>query len=343
MSQRVRRARAAVISTLGAIFALTVGLNVSLDTFGSRWRDPEYGHRLRELKPMVKKSQRQCVVALGSSRSQMGFNPAQMGLDGDQDPLVYNLSQAGCGPPQQYMNLCRLLRDGVRLDYLLVEILPPVMANRGPIEKSFQVEKLSYQDLQTVSHYFSTPEALTKPWLEKRAVPWHTSRLTLISHVSPNWLRWQSRQDFLWSQMVHHGWMPYFHQTITEEKRQDGLNQARQQYLPYFPEFAIAAMPKMAHDDLLDKAKQNNIRVAFYTMPESPIFRSWYPAEVRSTLQSYYQQLEQQHGVPVFQCADWLDVETDFADGHHLMRSGSEKFSQRFGQDHLKPWLKRSR
>jgi hypothetical protein len=162
MSQRVRRARGVVLSTFAAFSALTVGLNIALDTFGARWRDPEYGHRLRELKPMVKKSQRQCVVALGSSRSQMGFNPAKMGLDSDQDPLVYNLSQAGCGPPQQYLNLCRLLRDGVRPDYLLVEILPPVMANRGPIEKSFQVEKLSYQDLQTVSHYFSMPDALTK-------------------------------------------------------------------------------------------------------------------------------------------------------------------------------------
>lgn len=339
MSKKVRRARAGVLSGLGAFATLTIGLNGALETVGSRWRDPEYGHRIKELKPIAKDTTRPLIVAMGSSRSQMGFNPNDMGLDPDSGPILYNLSQAGCGPPQQYMNLARLLRDGLKPRVILVEILPPVMANRGPIEQSFQVEKLSYQDLSAVSRYFSRPDALTYQWLETRAVPWHSYRLNLISHVSPNWVRWQSRKDFLWSQMAGRGWMPYFHTTVTDEKRTDGLQQAAAQYQPYFVNFQISEMPRRAHRSFMLLAKQHGITVAFYTMPESITFRSWYPADVQSRLQEYYRELETEEQVKVFRSESWLDREEDFADGHHLMRSGASQFSRRFGHDCLLPWL----
>jgi len=339
LSARVRRARVALLTGLGSYAALTIGLNLSLDTFATHWRDPEYGHRIKQLKPLIHKSSRtEIVVVLGSSRSQMGFNPAELGLSDNSNTLVYNLSQAGCGPPQQYMNLQRLLADGIRPTRLLVEILPPVMANRGPIEKSFIIDRLSYADVQNIAQYCVDPEAVRWEWLQKRANPWHMTRLSIVSHSSPNWLRWQSRQDFLWQQIKPFGWMPYFHDSISAEKRSDGLEQAKQQYLPYFPNFIIAPKPRQAHEDLTRIAKLNGIQVAFYTMPESPTFRNWYPGDVTASLQSYYQELEAQ-GMPVFQCSTWLNSDFDFADGHHLMKTGSKQFSQRFGAECLKPWL----
>ena len=82
--------------------------------------------------------------------------------------------------------------------------------------------------------------------------------------------------------------------------------------------------------------------MAFYVMPESPTFRSWYPPAARAAIDGYYAELRAD-GVPVFDASGWLDDETMYADGHHLMRHGAETFSARFGRECLGPWLQGER
>lgn len=327
-----RRAKAAVVALAGSVAGLTLGLNVALDTAKAEWRDPEFGHRLKELRPATRRADRPVVVALGSSRSQMGLSPEHLGL-GDA-AVLYNLSQAGCGPVRQVVNLCRLHDAGVTPDLVLVEVLPPLLGSRGPAERTVALANLSAADLARAAPYFADPAAAWVEWARLRAVPWATYRLSLLSHWGAGRaLPWQLRTDFLWRQTRPGGWMPYFFPEVGDERRASGLAAAHGQYAPHLHDFDIGHVPARAHRDLIASCRGRGIRVAFYVMPESPAFRSWYPPAARSRIDTYFRGL----GVPVFDASAWIDDEAAFADGHHLLRHAAEAFSRRFGAECVGP------
>ncbi|OWK42972.1 hypothetical protein FRUB_02571 [Fimbriiglobus ruber] len=335
------RAKRAVLAGVAVVAVLVLGMNVVLDTARPEWHDPEIWHRIKQLRGETAATgshARPLVVALGSSRSQMGFNPARMGFDDDPaGPRIYNLSQAGCGPVHEVVNLKRLLDAGATPDYLLVEILPPVLAGNGPVEKVFAPEKLGAADLPRVLPYCEHPRDLLAAWLAARVNPWYSLRISLMSHWGAgSTMPWQWRTDFLWKQMKEHGWMPYFFTEIPPGQRKEGIDKASGQYVPYFADFRIAPLPDRAYRDLLALCRARGIPVAFYVMPESPTFRGWYPPAARERIRSYYREL----GVPVFDASDWIGDETMFADGHHLMRHGATAFSERFGRECVGPWIR---
>jgi len=335
--RRKRRARRKVLAGIAFAVLFHLGLNVALDTAKPQWRDPEYGHRLKELKPLARAAgEKPVVVALGSSRSQMGFSPEHMGLD--DSAVVYNFSQAGCGPLHQLLNLKRLLAAGVKPNFLLVEILPPVLGGEARAEWLLIPPRLSADDLAVARPYCENFSELETKWYKSRVSPWHTYRINLMSHISPGSLPWQARQDFLWVQMKPHGWMPYFFAQIPDEKRADGIAKANAQYIPYFIDFHLAPLPERAYRDLIEVCRMEGILLAFYTMPESPTFREWYTPKAKLVLADYYQSLRAA-GFPVFDASTWFDDEHQFADGHHLMRPGAEALSERFGRECLGPWL----
>ena len=341
------RAKWCVLVGVAVVVLLQLGLNIVIDTVKPEWRDPEYGHRMKDLRRQstVKPTQ-PVVVVMGSSRSQMGFNPLAMNLDDgtSNSPIVYNCSQAGCGPVYELLNLQRLIADGVKPNFVLVEILPPVLAGKSTAEKLIPISHLSYGDVRRLEPYATDPRELWLDWAHQRILPWSTYRLNLLSHWGMgSLLPWQARQDFMWKQMKPNGWMPYFFEEIPATKREDSIVKARAEYIAYFDQFEIAPLPDRAYRDLIALARSHNIQVAFFTMPESPIFRSWYPPIVRQKLTAYYASLTNEFGTPVFDTSDWQPNETEFADSHHLMRRGAEAFSQRFGNECLKPWLNTKR
>jgi len=334
--RRARRAQGAVLCGIAFVVLFNLALNISIDTAKPEWRDPEYGHRLKELQPLTQSADgKPLVVALGSSRSQMGFNPLVTGLD--ETAVVYNFSQAGCGPLHELLNLHRLLAAGIKPDYLLVEILPPVLGGEAKAEKLLMAERLSAEDFRQAKPYCHDASELHDRWMKTRVSPWYAYRLNLVSHHWGSLLPWQSRQYFMWKQMKPRGWLPYFFEEITAEKRQDGVSKAHFQYSPYFIDFHIAPLPERAYSDLIELCKQHDILLAFYTMPESPTFRSWYTPKARQTIDEYFRNLST--GFPVFDCSAWFNEETTFADSHHLMRKGAGDFSTRFGKECIGPWV----
>ena len=343
VAARPRRADARQRVQAGFAFALlfVAGFNVALDTVAPNLRDPEYGHRVKRLRALHRaEPNRALVVVLGSSRPQMGLSPTLLGLGtGPADPIAYNLSMAGCGPLHELINLHRLLADGVKPDYLLVEVLSPVLAGDSPAEKLLLPHKQSLTDIRRAAPYCRDVGELWEGWLRVRANPFHALRLNLMSHGLGGFLYWQSRQDFMWKQMQPDGWLPYFFPTVSDAKRADGYAQARGQYLPYFGNFRVAELPDRAYRDLIAVCRANGIKLAFFVMPESREFRSWYPPGVRDQVTAYLAGLATEAGVMLFDAHDWYDDETMFADGHHMMRHGAEAFSPRFGRECVGPWL----
>ena len=70
----------------------------------------------------------------------------------------------------------------------------------------------------------------------------------------------------------------------------------------------------------------HSIPLAFYLMPESERFRSWYPPETREQIDRYLDELSSTTGVPVFDATEWIN-DSHFTDGHHLLPRGAELFS----------------
>jgi hypothetical protein len=319
-------------------------MNVALDTVRPEWRDPEYGHRVAQLRRAHQgQPSRPLTVVLGSSRSQMGFGPTHLGTgSGPDDPLVYNLSQAGCGPLQELLNLHRLLADGVTPDYLLVEVLPAVLAARASAEKLLVSERLSLADVRRAAPYCENPRELWEGWARGRLVPWYTLRPYLLSHWQGGWLHWSHRHDFMWKKLEPDGWLPYFYDTVDPGERAEKLAESKRQYAGYFDgEFRVSPLADRSYRDLLALCRDRGIRVALFVMPESPAFRSFYPPGAWDAVEAYLHELAHEFGAPLFVSRDWLPDDA-FADGHHLMRHGAVAFSRRFGSDYLTPWVRKN-
>lgn len=345
VSHSRRSARQSVLACLGFVLLLNAGMNLALETTKPEWRDPEYGHRFKELRRLhAAEPQRPLVVALGSSRPQMGLSPLDLGLpERPNAPLVYNFSAAGCGPVHELLNLRRLLDSGLKPDFLLVEALRPVLAGDGPAEKLIHPARLGYADLNRLKPYCDNPESLQKEWVQLRLTPWYSLRLYLMSHWAGSMLHWKSRQDFMWKQMKGRGWLPYFFADIPSEKRTQGIAEAHVQYADYFRHYDISPLTQQAYRDLLQECQTHGIKVAFFVMPESATFRSWYPPGAEARANAYLQALSQEFSVPVFDASAWLPDVSYFADGHHLMRHGAEAFSRRFGPECVGPWIRGQR
>ncbi|MBX9583353.1 MAG: DUF1574 domain-containing protein [Gemmataceae bacterium] len=316
-----------------------IGLGVSLETARPGWRDPEYGHRLHQLRRLrAAYPGRPLVVAVGSSRTQMGLSPADMGFpDGPGSPLVYNFGQAGAGPLRMHLTLLRLLDAGVKPDYLLVEFFPAALAADGPAEAQLadHLPRLGYADLGRLAPYAADPAALRRAWAANRVAPWLTYRRSLLSHWRPRWLSPGQQLDYQWTMLDPFGYTAYPLETVSDVYRDFvGLRAARWQYGSTLQDYHVGAMSDRLVRDLVARCRAEGIPVAFYPMPESPEFQSWYSPDARSAVAEYVPTL----GGPVFDAADGF-AEEDFADGHHLLRAGAARFSRRLADAHLRAWL----
>ena len=334
MSRR-RSARRAVVWAFAAVATLQLGLSVALERFKPEWRDPEYGVRLRDFPAMPRPSK--LAVILGSSRVQMGLNPAAFALPDGVG--AYNFAQSGSGPVQELLTLKRLLAAGVRPDFLLVEVLPPALSTASPVNRVGPSERYDWRDLGYLEAYGEPTHSLRAGWLRARLTPWSESRSVLLSRAGAGFLLPSAaRRDFLWKQTRPGGWMPYFFETVEEGRREEGLRKTQQEYAGCLADLRVHPAVRQAHAELLELAANHGIRVVFFVMPESPRFRSWATPATRIAVRSYLDELTVASGHPVADLSEWALPETDFADGHHLLRHAAEATSRRFSAEHVAPW-----
>jgi hypothetical protein len=328
---------------LVAVLAAQVGLGVAVETVKPEWRDPEYGHRLNQLRHLKESHpDRPLVLAIGSSRTQMGLSPADMGFaDAPGSPLVYNFGQAGAGSLRILLTLLRVLDAGVKPDYVLIEWFPIALAADGPAEEQAKgwAPWLGLADVRRLAPHCDRPLVLGGRWATSRIDPWYVYRLTLMSHWQPGWLRWQDRLTYQWDQLDRFGWLPYPAETVSDEVRATGIEAVRKQIAATLLHFRVGAASDHVLRDLLTRCRNECIPVAFYTTPEGPTVRSFYQPAGRAELSAYAATLSREYGVPLFDASDGF-AEVEFADGHHLLRSGAARFSRRLADEYLRGWVK---
>ncbi|HJZ57761.1 MAG TPA: hypothetical protein VKE74_22570, partial [Gemmataceae bacterium] len=304
-------------------------------------------HRRKNLSAMVRWAaqdgrSRPLVVVLGSSRSAMGLSPAHVRRGAGADELlVGNCSQTACLPIGQRLNLGRLLDTGPVPDYVLVEVLPPVLADPRPVEEQVRLQRLGRADLARLRPYLKEPDRVLARWAGTRVAGWYAYRYDLLAHAGrADLIPPHFRQDCLWSGLPPDGWGPFDPPAWPPEVRAGHLAVAHQTYDWLLADFRVNPETIRPHRDLLAECRARGIRAALLLMPESPTFRGWYPPAARVRVRDYLDELSREFGVPVFDASAWIDDEAAFMDGHHLLRPGAERFSERLGRECVGPWVR---
>jgi hypothetical protein len=340
---RRKSARAAVWSGVVAFMLLTVGMAAAVDTVVREWRDPEFAHRLIALQKWKEKApQRPLVVAFGSSRTQMGFSPAAMGFpDEPGSPIVYNCGYRGSPPLGSYMHLLRLLDSGVKPDAVLIQLAPLELRIPGEAERQLApwTPRLSAGDASRLAPYTEDPNYWRQTWAKSHLLPWQTYHQAVLSHLIPAWQTPLQQITYIWEQMDEYGFTPHFLQDISAEERSKALQTSKEHHGSFLAgELSIEPRTMQLYRDLVGRCRTEGIPVAFFWIPESPIYLSWHVPSFRAETEQFGKQLETELGVLIFPAPTHLD-ETDFVDGYHLRKVGAEKYSRWLADVYLRPWL----
>ena len=132
--RRRRQAARAVVWSFAGFIGLQVVFAAAVEWWLPQLRDPEYGHRVARLeRHRAVEPARPWVIALGSSRTAMGFCPSalpELTTAAGASPRVFNFAGSGYGTLHELLTFERLLARGVRPCGLIVEVLPNSLNRR---------------------------------------------------------------------------------------------------------------------------------------------------------------------------------------------------------------------
>lgn len=342
------RAKRAVLGGIAAAVAAQLGLSVAVETVRPQWRDPEF-YRVQQRVKLAAKWQaeagkpRPLAVILGGSRPQMGLAPEAFGLGGHPaDPVVFNGSQAGALPVGIKLNLARVLDSNVRPDFVLIEVMPALLADPGPMEDRIPSVRLGLADVRRVRPYHDDPDRAMTRWVGHRLAPWHSLRQTLVetAGLADELVPEHRRQDLLWKGRTFSGWGPFSPAEWPDDVRRDWLNRVHKQYRKELKNLHVAAVNDRIYRDALADCRTRGVRAALFVMPESPVYRGWYAPGGRERVAAYLADLSREFGVPVFDASAWIDDEAAFMDGHHVLGPAAVELSVRFGRECVAPWVR---
>ena len=315
-----------------------LGLNVALDTVRPNWRDAEYGHRVRRLAKLRRADPpgRPLLVVLGSSRAEMGLSPSHLNLgDGVR---AFNLSQSGAGPTWQALNFDRLVAAGLTPDFLLIEVIPALLARDDPADVSIPASTLALADLARLAPECADFPAYRRQWLLDRLNPWHSHRRLLLDHwAGETFVPAGDRRNFQWTELRPDGWAPFYKADMPAAERAARTAVAEREYRPLLNDYRAAPRPDRVYRRLIATAQEKGVTVGLLLMPESPTFRGWYPPGAWA--KSRRRVWELAGDCPVIDAGEWVNADADFADGHHLLGHAAERFSRRLGDDWVRGWV----
>jgi hypothetical protein len=346
--KRKRGVRTARRTVLWAGFVLLV-LHAVLLTIGLRnpsLRDPVFDGRHRALRARIhseKDAHAKLVLIFGTSRAGNAFDAC--GLEAilreeTGEPIVaFNFAVPGEGPITQHIFLRRLLKKGIRPDFLVIEVLHAQYFDFGmPQESGTMIaSRFLPSEGDCVAGYGVPTEAYRKSARELWANPWGELRYPILLHANDKLV---SRDAcVVWNQTSDAwGWHPIVENQPGLSDPAECLEMMRASYGPVVRAFKPNEAAVRALRDTLELCRKERIEVMLVQLPESSAFRSWYTAESKHALVDLFGRIAKDH-----EC-NWLDAQTwvpdgNFLDGHHLLRNGAMIFTHRFGRDAAAPWL----
>lgn len=324
-------ARATLFWTSACFLTLHLGVHLILETSRAEAYDPEYQRRLTLLQERLSEApDRPLLLVVGSSRIATGFRPETMPELRTPDgrlPLAFNFSHTGAGPLLNLMEVERLLRRGIRPQWLVVEVLPAMLKMSGG---SSTLENAESRDLALLSEHLP-PWKVFSSYAWSRTVPSSRHYSAVLRPCMPDWFTpvdERLRLDPL-------GGACLFEDCDTESiRRRTDVMHAR--YYPALQEFHISAVADRSLRRLLDRCREENIPVALLLTPEASEFRNWYAPGTLELLEQFCGELTRDYDAPLIDARAWLD-DGDFVDAHHTHPDGAVNFTWRLASDVLQP------
>ncbi|MBA4191941.1 MAG: hypothetical protein C0467_28510 [Planctomycetaceae bacterium] len=346
---RRRSARRTLACGLISFVAACAALSVTLDSYRVEWLDPEFGHRLNQIRALQAKSpDRPLLLFVGTSRTQMAISPSAMGFpDEPGSPQPYNLGYRSAGPSAAALNVFRVIDAGHTPAAVFVEFAPQTLMARNPAHEwpAKWPGRLSYSDLARIRELGTTEDGTpgasgSRAVWATAAVPWAGNRLTLMSHWFPEWVPLRDQRNRESEAMDGFGFRPPFWVPVPAEHGRTSLENVRKnlEQSKQLHKTQIHQSVDLAYAALIRRCQALRVRVVFVRNPESPAFRSWYSPECIAATNAYASQLIQKYGVTVFPGPEHLE-ESDFADGFHMYKHGAERYSRWLADTHIKPWI----
>jgi hypothetical protein len=345
------RGRTAILWAVGFFLIAQLTLMVTIERWRPDWSDPEYGTRFRNLKRrMQKEPTRPLLLVLGSSRIGNGFAADRLPPDSSQvpeRPLVFNMSLAGGTPLYELLILKRLLATGIHPRWVVIEVLPPflnwedkILASPDPVTPN----RIRWSDLEVLDRH--APQSSWhryRKWLATCAVPWYSNRYCLLSRYAASWLEPDktSQVQFWRTSITPYGWLPWPVAVVTPEQHEKWVQRARYEYTDMLANFRVAPEADRLFREMLHTCRHEGIQViGLLRMPEGTEFKKMYSPEATQCIDSYLRDLCRQEETELIDANNWLEDDC-FADSHHLLRHGAERFTNRLWNDVLEPCVSR--
>jgi hypothetical protein len=323
---------------------------IAMESFRPEICDPEYGLRLHLLRArLAENPNSRLICAIGSSRVGQGLRPDQMFAATTPEqgrPVVFNLARSGAGPALELVYLRRLLDDGIRPDWLLIEIWPPYLTNvigGWAEEDPISANRLQWRDLKSVTRFHGQFRHLQKQWFISRINPWGDQKSILLSLYGRGFLAHQDRRDAGWRTLDSWGCLAgtKFFPEADQEARKKRFGSGHEILKPALEHFEIATKPDRALRQLLESCALEGISPILLFLPESAECQSWYPPAANQKIASYMDQLALEYNVPIVDARNWI-ADSRFLDGYHPSWKGAAEFSVTLEQKVIQPLLAKS-
>jgi len=343
------KGRRAVLWTLLCFAASQLALSMYLDSRRPEVRDPLYGYRLHSLRSRLAESPKAPLfLALGSSRIKYSLWPALMKVRpgaGAPAPVIYNFGINGMGNIRELMYFRRLLADGIRPEWLLLEVWPPLWTQSGIFEETRMVlseDDQHWRDLPLLIRYFSGKPDVVKQAVRRSLLPITDYRGNLVQTTIETLLPRQHVDEKKnlhladWIPFDSTGWFRVPWQRNTPEEKRIALEHGAEEMKPLVTPLRIDPRSDGALRELLDECRTRGIKVALIWMPEHSLTRGWYPPQARALAHRYLGQLKQEYHIPIIDTREWVRDE-NFVDYCHVGLPGVAPFSERVGHEVIQP------
>jgi len=309
----------------------------------------EYGNKLIHLRAHLarKPKDQPFILALGSSLTAMELRPDTLTCCQPADPrgpLVYNYAINGSTIVVQLIYLHRLLAEGIRPDWVLVEVHPQFFLDSEKVDPR-RIEHLSsirvqWQDLSLFARYHPNPHQLRQDWRSAQCWPWYLRRHMLQNWLVPSWISRKNRVEELWNHIDTWGW-EWFPSYLSQVKPHFDQPAGAETILKIMEEWQPLPINEDLHQamrEFLALCQREKIRVVLIRVPESSPFRNGYSSALTQRINRWYARLREETGVPIVNARDWL-ADPDFIDGLHVTPEGATHFTQRLESAVIQPLL----
>jgi hypothetical protein len=328
------RARSAIVCGIISFAILQLGLFASMSTRRLEiLRDPDWGLRLGRLETRLsERPENPLVLILGSSRAGLGLRPDQMMSAWEpRAPVVFNFCRRGFGPMVSLLYLRRILEEGIRPDWIIFELWPPFLNDNnifGRDDGTLDVRRLQWRDRFLVERDAKDGSALMHLWLKVQLTPWYWHRSVLLGYFAPKWGPPVPFGDDFWAATDEWGWraVPEF-----GHDRFDRFVKKGDEFKGVLGSLHPTPAAERRITDFLTICRNNHIPVSVLYMPESSPLRSWYPQDIRRSIDEYLHRLDRDFGAPLIDARDWMPDEY-FGDTHHLTAEGAALFSRHLAE-----------